>query len=221
MWLRFNKFKSINDLNFNSAKLGNRDRYHFKIAIIDDEDFYYKEQLTNLGFNITKYDDAQDLNMLSCYDLIISDIKGVGKTFNSEFEGAFLLSELKKKYPYKAFAAYTGSAYDPRISGLLTDIQVIKKDYPIDEWTNAIDSLIKSVGDPRQIWIKMRGELLNKDVSLLQLIYLEDEFVDRVLKNKGFDDFPSNKKVKSIPPEIKGLISILSKSLLTKIISAI
>lgn len=87
------------DLNLNSARLNNRERCNFKIAIIDDEDFYYKEQLSRLGFNITKYDDIQDLNMLASYDLIISDIKGVGKYFDSEFEGAFLLSELKKMYP--------------------------------------------------------------------------------------------------------------------------
>ena len=62
--------------------------FNYKIAIIDDEDFYYREQLSRLGFNITKYDDIEDLNMLASYDLIISDIKGVDKHFDSEFEGA-------------------------------------------------------------------------------------------------------------------------------------
>lgn len=220
MFIRFKRFKTINELNLNSAQLQNRDRFMFKIAIIDDEDFYYKEQLTNLGFNITKYEDVQDLNMLSSYDLIISDIKGVGKKFNSEFEGAFLLCELKKKFPYKAFAAYTGSAYDPRISSLLSGIQVIKKDYPIDEWTNAIDSLIKNVGDPRQIWIRMRRELLDKNISLLQLTYMEDEFVSRVLNNEGFNGFPSNKIMSEISPDVKSLVRTLTTSLLKNLLLA-
>ena len=98
----------------------------------------YKELLWEIlksysGFTegTDEYDDIQDLNMLASYDLIISDIKGVGKYFDSEFEGAFLLSELKKMYPYKSFAAYTGSAYDPRITEFLSGILVIKKDYSI------------------------------------------------------------------------------------------
>lgn len=221
MLIRFCDFLSINDLNANSASLNNRERSLFKIAIIDDEDFYYKEQLMNLGFNITKYDDVLDLNMLSSYDLIISDIKGVGKKFDSEFEGAFLLSQLKTKYPYKEFAAYTGSAYDPRISGLLNGIQVIKKDYPIEDWTNAIDSLLKSVGDPKQIWLKIRKNLLDKNISPIELTYIEDEFVTRVLRNKGFHDFPSNSMGKGLTPEIKNLISTLSKVILSKVLSTI
>lgn len=221
MLIKFGKFHSINDLNLNSASLNDRERKLFKIAIIDDEDFYFKEQLVNLGFNITKYDDVQNLDMLASYDLIISDIKGVGKRFNAEFEGAFLLSQLKKKYPYKEFAAYTGSAYDPRISSLLNGIQVIKKDYPIEDWANAIDSLIKLVGDPKQIWLKIRKDLLDKNVSLIELIYLEDEYVKRVLKNKGFHDFPSSSEVKGLSPEIKNLIMTLSTTLLSKILSAL
>lgn len=218
MIIKLKRFKSVFDLNLNSARLNKIERYNFKIAIIDDEDFYYKEQLSRLGFNITKYDDIEDLNMLSSYDLIISDIKGVGKHFDSEFEGAFLLSELKKKYPYKSFAAYTGSAFDPRISELLTGIQVIKKDYSIDEWTNAIESLIKNVADPKQIWIKIRRDLLEMDVSLLQLTYMEDEFVDRVINNKGFNGFPSNRELNTIPSEAKSWLCNIATSVFTKLL---
>lgn len=218
MLIRLKRFKSVVDLNLNSARLNNRERCNFKIAIIDDEDFYYKEQLSRLGFNITKYDDIQDLNMLASYDLIISDIKGVGKHFDSEFEGAFLLSELKKMYPYKSFAAYTGSAYDPRITEFLSGILVIKKDYSIDEWTSAIDSLIRNVGDPKQIWIKIRRNLLDMDVSLLQLTYLEDEFVDRVINNKGFNGFPSNRELNKIPVEVKSWIYNIATSVFTKLL---
>lgn len=122
-----NKKYTIQDLNITGSSFANIQRDKFKIAFIDDEDFVYLERLLNLGFRINKYEDVQDLNMLSSYDVIISDIRGVGKSFNSEAEGAFILHELKKKYPYKVFAAYTGSAFDVKINSYLSGIQVIKK----------------------------------------------------------------------------------------------
>lgn len=169
MLFRFRKFHVINELSLSTQTFKPAQRGEFKIAIVDDEVFLYLEQLRRLGFNITTYKDVTDLNMLSSYDVIISDIKGVGKDFNSEFEGAFLLRELKKKYPYKGFAAYTGSAFDIRINTFLVDIQIIKKDITIDEWCNAIDSLIRNISDPKTVWNRIRKDLLDKEVSLLDL----------------------------------------------------
>ena len=79
-----NKKYTIQDLNITGSSYTNVQRENFKIAFIDDEDFVYLERLTNLGFRINKYNDVQDLNMLSSYDIIISDIRGVGKSFNSD-----------------------------------------------------------------------------------------------------------------------------------------
>lgn len=91
-----NKKYTIQDLNITGSSYSHAQRERFKIAFIDDEDFVYQSRLANLGFRINKYEDVQDLNMLSSYDIIISDIRGVGKSFNSEAEGAFLLHELKR-----------------------------------------------------------------------------------------------------------------------------
>ena len=69
-----NKKYTIQDLNITGSSYTNVQRENFKIAFIDDEDFVYLERLTNLGFRINKYNDVQDLNMLSSYDIIIIDI---------------------------------------------------------------------------------------------------------------------------------------------------
>lgn len=184
--------------------------------------FLYLEQLRRLGFNITTYKDVTDLNMLSSYDVIICDIKGVGKDFDSEFEGAFLLRELKKKYPYKGFAAYTGSAFDIRINTFLIDIQIIKKDITIDEWCTAIDSLIRNICEPKIVWNRIRKDLLDKDVSLLDLERLEDEFVDRVLNhNCDFSNFPSPKTKKVISAEALKLLSSIASNLLAKLLMTV
>lgn len=190
-------------------------RGSFKIAVIDDDDFVYEGKLRKLGFNIDKYDDITNLEMVSAYNIIISDIKGVGKHFNSEFEGAFLLYELKKKYPFKAFAAYTSSSYDIRINTFLAGIEIIKKDSSIELWSEAIDSLISSVSNPKLVWNKMRKSLLDKDVSLLELERLEDEFVDRILNRNGdFTGFPSKKSSKGISPDAIETISAISAGII-------
>ena len=210
---------TINDLNTVASVYNRVQRERFKIAIIDDEDFVYLERLRNLGFNITKYDDIHDLNMLESYDIIISDIKGVGKSFNSDVEGAFILHELKKKYPYKEFAAYTGSAFDIKINNYLSGIQIIKKDFSIEEWTSAIDLLIHKISNPKQIWKKMRATLLEKDIPLLDLVDLEDEFVDAIVNHGGnLENFPSVKTQERLSPDVIRIISSITTSLLTKFI---
>lgn len=219
MFIRWRKYHTIDELNIKSFN-PKPQRGSFKIAIIDDETFTYEDQLRKLGFQLDKYDDVDNFDMLSAYSVIISDIKGVGKQFNSEFEGAFILKELKKKYPFKAFAAYTGSSYDIRINAFLSGIQVIKKDSSIDLWSEAIDSLINSISNPKLVWNKMRKNLLDKDVSLLELEKLEDEFVDRILNHDGdFNGFPSKKTSKGISSDAIETITALSAGVIKLLIA--
>ena len=158
--------------------------------------------------------------MLSSYDVIISDIRGVGKSFNSEAEGAFILHELKKKYPYKVFAAYTGSAFDVKINSYLSGIQVIKKDFSIDEWSAAIDSLILDISNPKKVWKRMRSELLEKEVPLSDLVKLEDEFVSKILNNESLENFPSKKIKSNLSPDAINIISSTLATLFSKFLSA-
>lgn len=219
MIIRWKKYHTIDELNINSFNPKSQ-RGSFKIAIIDDEKFIYEEQLRKLGFVIEMYNDISNLEMLSAYNIIIGDIKGVGKEFDSEFEGAFLLNQLRKKYPLKAFAAYTGSSYDLRINDLLSGIQIIKKDASIDLWAESIDSLINSISNPKLIWNDMRKKLLDLDVSLIDLEKIEDEFVDRILNHGGdLNGFPTKKTSKGLSSEAKGIISALSYGLI-KLLSA-
>lgn len=215
-----NKKYTIQDLNITGSSYTNVQRENFKIAFIDDEDFVYLERLTNLGFRINKYNDVQDLNMLSSYDIIISDIRGVGKSFNSDAEEAFILHELKKTYPYKVFAAYTGSAFDIKINSYLSGIKVIKKDFSIDEWSAAIDSLISDISNPKKVWKRMRSELLEIEVPLSHLVKLEDEFVYKVLNNKSLENFPSADIRNKLSQDAINIISATASALFAKLLSA-
>ena len=208
-WFKHKRY-TIKDLNTPSRKKKSASRDRFKIAIIDDEDFVFLEELRKSGFDIRKYDDALDLQMFDSYPIIICDIKGVGKDFKSPMGGAFLIRELKKKYPLKAYAAYTGSTYDISINNYLEGVSIIKKDIEIDDWCIEIDNLIRNISDPKEVWLKIRDILLKEEVDLISLANLEDEYVDIILnKNGDFHNFPSAKKENTLNPDVRAVVQSL------------
>ena len=208
-WFKHKRY-TIKDLNTPSRKIKSASRDRFKIAIIDDEDFVFLEELRKSGFDIRKYDDALDLQMFDSYPIIICDIKGVGKDFKSPMGGAFLIRELKKKYPLKAYAAYTGSTYDISINNYLEGVSIIKKDIEIDDWCMEIDNLIRNISDPKEVWLKIRDILLKEEVDLISLANLEDEYVDIILnKNGDFHNFPSAKKENTLNPDVRAVVQSL------------
>ena len=208
-WFKHKRY-TIKDLNTPSRKIKSASRDRFKIAIIDDEDFVFLEEVRKSGFDIRKYDDALDLQMFDSYPIIICDIKGVGKDFKSPMGGAFLIRELKKKYPLKAYAAYTGSTYDISINNYLEGVSIIKKDIEIDDWCIEIDNLIRNISDPKEVWLKIRDILLKEEVDLISLANLEDEYVDIILnKNGDFHNFPSAKKENTLNPDVRAVVQSL------------
>ena len=208
-WFKHKSY-TIKDLNTPSRKIKSASRDRFKIAIIDDEDFVFLEELRKSGFDIRKYDDALDLQMFDSYPIIICDIKGVGKDFKSPMGGAFLIRELKKKYPLKAYAAYTGSTYDISINNYLEGVSIIKKDIEIDDWCIEIDNLIRNISDPKEVWLKIRDILLKEEVDLISIANIEDEYVDIILnKNGDFHNFPSAKKENTLNPDVRAVVQSL------------
>ena len=208
-WFKHKRY-TIKDLNTPSRKIKSASRDRFKIAIIDDEDFVFLEELRKSGFDIRKYDDALDLQMFDSYPIIICDIKGVGKDFKSPMGGAFLIRELKKKYPLKAYAAYTGSTYDISINNYLEGVSIIKKDIEIDDWCIEIDNLIRNISDPKEVWLKIRDILLKEEVDLISLANLEDEYVDIILNKNGYiHNFPSAKKENTLNPDVRAVVQSL------------
>ena len=124
--------------------------------------------------------------------------------------GAFLIRELKKKYPLKAYAAYTGSTYDISINNYLEGVSIIKKDIEIDDWCIEIDNLIRNISDPKEVWLKIRDILLKEEVDLISLANLEDEYVDIILnKNGDFHNFPSAKKENTLNPDVRAVVQSL------------
>ena len=203
------KIYSIQDLNTPSQKLHSNYRDKVKIVFIDDEDFIYIDDLRRSGFNITQYHDIEDLQMLGSFHVIICDIKGIGKNFKAQAEGAFIIRELKKKYPYKVFAAYTGSTHRLDINEYLRGVHIIKKDIDMDEWCNEIDLLVKKAVSPQYIWCAIREILLNENVPTLNIAKLEHKYVDIIIhKNGNFNNFLTDETIK-ISDHVKEIITTL------------
>lgn len=104
---------SIKDLNVPSLKLKNIERINIPILVIDDNEFEYLQHLKNHRFDLTYFDDIQSIESTKEYEIILCDINGVGKKFKSKYEGAHVISEIHKKYPFKTIIAYTGHTHDP------------------------------------------------------------------------------------------------------------
>lgn len=71
------------------------------IVCIDDQGMQYDQILINHGFNLKVLSDITDIRAVSDYPIVICDIKGIGKSFGSKFEGGHIIEEIHKNYPEK------------------------------------------------------------------------------------------------------------------------
>ena len=208
VWLE--KFHDLNELKTVDLALKDNCRDAVKILIVDDDEFLYFNELRNAKFNITKVDDIQDLLSVSEYPIVICDIRGVGKKFGSQREGIFVIDELKKKYPFKQYAIYSGSMNQFGLTTLPQGVVPINKDITVEEWTRTFDELIRKVTDPIEVWKTIRAYLLSKDVSLISILRLESEYVKVVLNNpKDLERFPSQRTSIELSNDVRGVIQSL------------
>lgn len=185
-------------------------REYIKILVIDDEDFAQKEALQMAKFNVTQIKNVEDLRCAADYQIIICDIKGVGAKFGSKNEGAFVINEIKKLYPYRQYAVYSGSAFTQEMSALLKDIETIKKDAGIEEWISYMDEFIDRTCNPVYIWKEIRRQLFLKNASTLSVLKLEDEYVRLMQNNPSrLKDFPSKNKNPDLSEDIFDVVKNL------------
>lgn len=193
-------------------------REYIKILVIDDEDFAQKEGLQMAKFNVTQIKSVEDLRCAADYQIIICDIKGVGSKFGSKNEGAFVINEIRKLYPHRQYAVYSGSSFTQEMSALLKDIETIKKDAGIEEWVSYMDEFIDRTCNPVYKWKEIRRQLFLKNASTLSVLRLEDEYVRLMRKNPSdLNDFPSRKNNPDLSEDIYDVI----KSMLAGVLLAL
>ena len=176
------KLSEIKVLNTSIQKL----KKEIKIAVIDDQDFPPTNNLKNLGFNIIPFKDISALEQVKEYPVIICDIKGIGKEFGGKYEGAFVISELRKSYPDKYIISYSTSSYDLDISSFIQKSDVIaSKGATIEEWSSILEKAIKDTSNASIRWKKTRESLLNNDIELSDLLDLEQKYILSINNSKN------------------------------------
>lgn len=182
-FLMIGRPKYIGDLRDLQTGYSKTERGVAEIAIVDDEEFPYLEILTRHDFRLKALGDITDIRAVAEYPVILCDIKGVGKHFGSSFEGAHLISEVKKKYPAKVVYAYTGHQIDPSFNKYFRFCDaVVKKDISSDEWVEQLDKAIQLATNPIDQWLRLRTYLLRCDIPLQHLLILEDDYVTKVME---------------------------------------
>lgn len=219
MFFYFGKPKNISDLNSLQFKMEKVERRNIPILIIDDNEFEYLEILRNHGFSLTHSKDIDSIESVKAYEIILCDIKGVGKKFGSKYEGAHIIAEIRKKYPFKILIAYSALSHNPSYNSYfkLAD-DMMKKDSDSDEWIELLDYSIKKVTDVVMKWEKIRNYMIKKNISLFTITRLEDEYVTKLLKNGKVEGFPSDKLLKEIPKDMRAIFQSFTASILFKLI---
>lgn len=186
-------YKKITELN---GELAMRDislselKKRMEILIVDDEEFSYFEALQKHEYNITQKKDLTDLRDAEAFKIVLCDIRGVGNFLGSEFGGAYLIKQLKEKYPAKIIIAYTANEYSAKFQQFLdyADDVIPKGSYALEDWTSLLDRLLKELADPVKIWDRTRKTLIEADVPTLDVAKYESDYVTAIKKGR-FESF--------------------------------
>ena len=219
MFKIFGKPKQIADLKVIARPPLGTLRERVPIVAIDDKGFVYLNVLRNHGFNIKELLDVTDVKAVESYSIVICDVRGVGKAFGSGFEGAHVISEIKKHYPNKILIVYTGEMFDASYNQYfaLCDWSM-KKDAQSEDWVNILDNAIAAFLDPIDQWKKVRSYLINLDVPTIRLAELEDHYVKSILKKQT--PFQNEKQLIDLPDMAKSVLIRVAAGSAIKLLEA-
>ncbi len=204
--------RSIEDLRLHSFS-NPVERKEVSILVIDDNEFSYLELLRRHDFNIKQLNDIHDIQAVSSYDIVLCDIKGVGKHFGSPDEGGHLIQEIKKRYPFKILIGYSAKQHDPEFNRYFSLCDFIpKKDVGLDEWVDILDKAIADAVSPMNQWRAIHHQLVDMNIGSQQVVRLEDNFVRAVLHRTV--KFPEERQARRLPQEARTLLADFAVSLL-------
>ena len=205
MYYRIGSPKQISDLKVLARPPIGKLRPQVPIVVIDDKGFLYAEVMRKHDFRITELKDVTDVKAVETYPIVVCDIRGVGKTLDSQFEGAHVLAEIKKHYPNKILIVYTGQRFDATFNKYfaLCDAS-ITKDAESQQWVEVLDNAIAAFLDPVAQWKKLRAYLIELDVPTIRLAELEHQYVTAVLAKRT--PFQDETKLIDLPQDARSVL---------------
>lgn len=154
-------------------------RRKIKIAVIDDQPFEAGANLRNYGYTIEEKGDVKKLSEIEDYPIILCDLMNVGMFFDTDAQGASLIKEIRRNYPSKYIAAYSGSSANSTQAQRAKQHAdtFIKKDSEIESWVEKLDELISSATDPKKVWLRTREAMVAEQIDTRTILLLEDAYV--------------------------------------------
>lgn len=192
-----------------------------RIAVIDDEVFAPQANLRSYGYSVEPIGDVKNVSEIIQYQIVLCDIMGVGRHFDTSLQGASLISEIKKNYPEKYVIAYTGAALNERAARLATSRadKTLKKDVEIEEWISTLDKASAEVTDPYIIWNKIRYRFIEIGVRTKDILHMEHLYVKSVTSQDSNLSQLTGKLTSTITqPDARAIIQNLAASLIFKAI---
>lgn len=187
------------------------------ILIIDDEDFPLLDDLKKHEFTIEYKKDITSLKDVEPYPIILCDIHGVGKFLGSDKEGAYLVSQIKEKYPSKIVISYTADTTTPNVQKYLHFADnVMEKGTSIEDWAQLLTESVKKIANPVHVWKKLQTDLLKENVSTREIALLENKFVKAIQNGKYESLKKLNSSNNSVSKILEQSIPLLIKILVGK-----
>ncbi len=159
-------------------------RSNFSIVVIDDDyDYPIKQILLNLNFVVTQYNDIENIKQIQPFDIVICDIRDVGKAFDSKYGGGYIVKEISLNYPLKYIIICSASTFDVDFNEYfqLSDKSIVKGADSSD-WTRILDNAIAELSSPVKIWGRTRKYLIANNVSLKIINNIEQGYIRSYLK---------------------------------------
>lgn len=217
MFLTIGSPKRLSSLR-DVASVQGIDRRQTRIAIVDDEPFTRADALRASGFDLIEIGDIRSIDSVARYPIVICDIRGVGAAFQSKYEGAHVISEIRAAYPDKYLIAFTGMTYNANYNSKLAKADIsATKDIDTDAWTQILDVAVREVSDPVQRWLRFRKHLLELDADLYEIFQLEQAFIKSIEK-KNQKHLTDQSSSGPFSKETKELIATFAASAVAQLI---
>jgi len=206
--------KTLNELD-DAPAFASSLRRHLRIAVIDDEQFDNSLRLAieAHGFKLDEIGDIASIDIVQSYHIVICDVKNVGKHFGSPNEGAYLLSEIRRRFPDKYLILHTSHSLDALFheAERMAD-KWLRKNTNAETWARVLDNAAIIMLTAKQRWIRMRSYLIKSaSVDLLTVLNLEQRYIEAVLSKS---DSKINSLSTTVPDNaLKGIITEFAKAI--------
>lgn len=161
-------------------------RKKINIVAIDDREFPPENNLRNSGFLIQVLNDIKNVSEVENFHIILCDLNNIGTDLSVDTQGAYVIEEIKSRYPEKIVIAYTAASVSSRLLSKAREYSdgYVKKDISIDEWRDLLDEKIRGLANPIEAWKAERIRLLTLGMELHELMPIEQAFLSNISKDK-------------------------------------